>query len=89
MPVASGFRTELRAQIDRARKQGRPHVEVNAAELYRVVVGSLPTEAQSQSMPACCDVMRDEMKRERAQVVFETEGGPSPALTIRYYLVTQ
>jgi hypothetical protein len=31
------FRKELLAQISRAAKQRRPHVEINAGELHRIV----------------------------------------------------
>ena len=35
------FRRELLAQISRAAKQGRPHIEINAGELHRVSVGTI------------------------------------------------
>jgi len=69
-----------------ASNQKRPHVEINAGELHRAVGGYPPKTGQSHSMPSCCEVMRDEAKRGNAEVVFETESGKAPALTIRYYL---
>lgn len=86
MPTSDNFRSELRAQIDRAKKQGRPHIEVNAGELHRVVGGYPPKAGENHSMPLCCNVMRDEMKLWNAEVVFETESGQAAALTIRYHL---
>lgn len=86
MPNADDFRTELRAQIERAMRQGRPHVEVNAGELHRVVGGYPPKAGQSHAMPSCCNVMRGEMAHRKSEIVYETESGQAPALTIRYYL---
>ena len=37
-------------------------------------------------MPTCCGVMREEFGRGNAEIVYETESGHAPALTIRYYL---
>ena len=80
MPNAEDFRRELAAQVDRAARQGRPHVEVNAGELHRIV-GSYPGDHR---MPQCCEVMRQEAKRGNAEMVFETDSGEGAALTIRY-----
>jgi hypothetical protein len=85
-PNADDFRTELRAQIDRAVRQGRPHIEVNAGELHRVVGGYPPKGGQSHAMPSCCNVMRTEMARWKSEIVHETDSGQAPALTIRYYV---
>jgi 5-methylcytosine-specific restriction protein A len=86
MPTSDNFRNELRAQIDRAKKQGRPHIEVNAGELHRVVGGYPPKAGKTHSMPLCCNVMRDEMELWHSEVVFETESGQAETLTIRYHL---
>lgn len=83
MPSADDFRRELLAQLDRAKRQGRPHIEVNAGELHRVV-GGYPGDGQHR-MPVCCEVMRQEATRYRAQTIFETESGNSASLTIRYH----
>jgi hypothetical protein len=82
-PTSEDFRNELNAQIRRATRQGRPHIEINAGELHRVV-GGYPGE--SHRMPMCCQAMRDELRNGDAEVVFETESGQAPALTIRYKL---
>lgn len=86
MPTTSDFRVELAAQIDRAAKQGRPHIEVNAGELHRTVGGYPPQGDESHSMPSCCNVLREEYGRGNAEVIHETESGQAPALTIRYRL---
>jgi hypothetical protein len=53
MPSTDQFRAELIAQIDRAAKQGRPHVEINAGELRRKV-GGYPAKADKHhAMPTC------------------------------------
>lgn len=80
MPSADEFKQELDAQIDRARRQGRPHLEVNAGELHRAL-GGYPG---NHRMPVCCEVMRQEARRRHADVVFETDSGDGAALTIQY-----
>jgi len=81
MPKADDFQTELEKQIERARKQGRPHAEINAGELHRVV-GSYP-DSNAHRMPLCCEVMRARMGP-ADQVVHEPPEGKGAALTIRY-----
>ena len=82
-PTSEDFRNELNAQIRRATRQGRHHVEINAGELHRVV-GGYPGE--SHRMPMCCQAMRDELRNGDATVIFETDSGHAPALTMRYNL---
>jgi 5-methylcytosine-specific restriction protein A len=86
MPTTEQFRAELAAQISRAGKQGRPHVEIDAGELHRVVGGYPPQDGTSHAMPSCCNVMHEELKRGNAEIVHETGSGHAPALTIRYHL---
>jgi 5-methylcytosine-specific restriction protein A len=86
MPSTNDFRTELAAQIARAAKQGRSHVEINAGELHRAVGGYPPQAGEYHSMPTCCKVMRDEFERGKAEIIYKTESSNAPALTIRYYL---
>jgi hypothetical protein len=86
MPDVDDFRAALRAQIDRARRQGRPHIEVNAGELHRAVGGYPPKAGQSHAMPSCCNVMRVEMGDWRSEIIYEAASGHAAALTIRYYL---
>lgn len=82
MPKSDDFRTELDAQIARATRQDRPHVEVNAGELHRVV-GSYPGDHR---MPDCRGVMRREFQAGNATIMFQTESGDAAALTICYGL---
>jgi hypothetical protein len=84
LPNVDNFRNELAAQIDRATKQGRSHIEVNAGELHRKVGGYPPKTGDSHNMPSCCGAMRDEMVRGRAEIVHQTDSGNAPSLTIRY-----
>ncbi len=86
MPTTDDFRVELRAQITRAQRQGRPHVEVNAGELHRTLGGYPRKHGSSHSMPSCCNVMRDEFVRGKDEIIHETDSGQAPALTIRYHL---
>lgn len=86
MPSAEDFRKELREQIARAQRHGRPHVEVNAGELHRVVGGYPPAAGSNHAMPSCCKVMWDEANAGKAEVVFETPSGQAAALTIRYHI---
>ena len=86
MPSKNDFRAELQAQIDRARRQGRPHVEINAGELHRAVGGYPSGDGKHHAMPACCSAMREELTRGKAEVVFETPSGQAASLTIRYFL---
>lgn len=80
MPTADDFKRELNAQIERAGRQGRRHLEVNAGELHRAV-GGYPG---NHRMPVCCDVMRQEARRGNSEAVYETDSGDGAALTIRY-----
>lgn len=82
MVTAVDFRAELEAQISRAQKQGRPHVEINAGELHRVV-GGYPGSA-IHSMPVCCDVMRKRAREMSSDPIFEPPSGKGASLTIRY-----
>ena len=87
MPTTAEFRNELRAQIQRAGKQGRPHIEVNAGELHRKLGGYPPKAGEpAASMPSCCAVMRAEHDQGEAEIIFETSSGYSASLTIRYLL---
>ena len=52
MPKAEDFREELQAQIQRAHKQGRPHIEVNAGELHRKLGGYPPKAGERASNSA-------------------------------------
>jgi len=79
MASMKDFRDELEAQIARAARQGRPHVEINAGELHRVVS---PTESRH---PMACAAMR-QMQRADDEVIKSPPAGDGPSLTIRYVL---
>ena len=81
MPSMEEFRREVRAQIARAEKQGRPHVEINAGELHRLL-GGYPG---SHQMPVCCTAMRSEIAAQDLEV-FAPVRGKGASLTIRYFL---
>lgn len=78
---ADDFRLELNAMIERAKRQGRPHVEVNAGELHRVI-GGYPSDG-AHRMPVCCEVMLSEMQV-GDEIVFQSPQGKGASLTIRY-----
>jgi hypothetical protein len=86
VPGTEDFRAEMKAQIERAKNQGRPHIEINAGELHRTIGGYPPKGGETHRMPTCCNVMREEMKRGKSEIVHETDSDNAPALTIRYYL---
>jgi 5-methylcytosine-specific restriction protein A len=85
MTKKEDFLIELTAQIERAIQQKRPHAEINAGELHRVV-GGYPSK--SHSMPTCCEAMKEEMERRGGIVVFKTDSGNSASYTVRYSLNT-
>jgi 5-methylcytosine-specific restriction protein A len=80
------FKTEIKAQIQRAIRQHRPHLEINAGELHRAVGGYPTKNGEHHNMPSCCAVMREELKRGNAEIVFETASGNAAAFTVRYNL---
>lgn len=84
MTSKQDFHKELTAQIVRAHRQGRPHIEINAGELHRVV-GGYPNNG-AHGMPSCCSAMRDEYQQGRAEIIHDLESGQGAALTIRYLL---
>jgi hypothetical protein len=79
MATMDDFREELEAQIARAAKQGRPHVEINAGELHRVVT---PDENLHS---IACEAMR-QLQSPDDQVVHAPPAGDGPSFTIRYML---
>lgn len=79
MAAMKDFRKELLAQVKRASVQGRPHVEINAGELNRIVS---PTETR---LPMACKAMR-EMMTATDYVVYEPPAGNGASLTINYKL---
>jgi 5-methylcytosine-specific restriction protein A len=83
IPTKVDFLIELQKQIDRAIRQGRLHIEINAGELHRVI-GGYPS--RSARMPVCCTALREELQRRKGSIIFEPPSGQGAALTIRYDL---
>lgn len=79
MATMDDFREELEAQIARAAKQARPHVEINAGELHRIVC---PDENRH---PMACAAMR-QLQRAGDEVIHAPPAGDGPAFTICYVL---
>lgn len=79
MATMNDFRIALLSQIDRAQKQGRPHVEINAGEIHRVLS---PDENRHRMI---CNAMRQEMKAGDTEV-FAPPSGDGPSFTVRYSL---
>jgi 5-methylcytosine-specific restriction protein A len=84
MASRDDFRSEIQAQIDRAVRQGRPHLEINAGELHRTL-GGYP-QGGSHAMPSCCAAMYEEFEKGKAEIIFQTSSGHSASLTIRYLM---
>lgn len=83
MPTADDFRLELRAQISRAQEQNRPHVEINAGELHRLL-GSYP--GPDHRMHTCCNVMYQEAELLDHEIIVCPQQGNGASLTIRYFV---
>jgi hypothetical protein len=79
MPTTDEFRREVLAQIARAAKQGRPHVELNAGEVHRVV------SPQQNRHAMVCSAMR-ELITTTDIVVHAPPAGDGPSFTVRFSL---
>lgn len=79
MPTTEEFREEAEAQIARAARQGRPHIEINAGELHRIV------SPDQNRHPMACDAMRQLMGPADV-VIYELPAGDGPSFTVRYAL---
>ncbi len=79
MATMDEFRRELQAQIGRAQKQGRAHIEINAGELHRIVS---PSENRH---PMACNAMR-ELIAGLDEVLHSPPAGDGPSFTVRYML---
>ena len=84
-PAEHQFARELMAQIGRAQQQGRPHVEVNAGELHRLL-GGYPAPDGRHAMPVCCEVMREKYVEGHDTIIHKPPKGRGASLTIRYRL---
>ena len=86
MDGTKDFEAEIAAQIVRADKQGRPHIEINAGEVHRMVGGDPPKPGGNHAMTSCCNAMWNEFSKGRGEVIFRSRTGQSASLTLRYYL---
>lgn len=84
--MADKFQDELSAEIERAHRQGRNHVEINAGELHRIVGGYPSRLGVPDRMCRCQNVMREEFRRGQAEVIHQAGEVDPSALTIRYEL---
>ena len=86
--MAATTATQIRAQlillIVRAKKQGRPHIEVNAGDLHRMIGGYPPQRGQSHRMPMICEAMLAEAALGNSQTIYAPGGKKGASLTIRY-----
>ena len=81
-PSTDEFQAELNEVLKAASQERQAYVDVNAGELHRSV-GGYPTPFNR--MPACCNVMRKEMKSGDL-LLHEPPKGKGASLTIRYRL---
>lgn len=79
MATMDEFRKEVGAQIARAANQGRPHIEINAGELHRLV------SPKGNRLPMACSAMR-ELKGTFDETIFAPPAGDGASFTIRYAL---
>ena len=82
MPQAEDFRQALLGFLFEASRDGRPHVDVSAAQLHRALGGYPGARHQ---MPICCSVMRASM-RPGDYILHAPPRGSGPSLTIRFFL---
>lgn len=81
MATAAEIRSHIEAMIERARKQSRPHIEINAGEIERWI--GKPNETRTANY---CSVMEQLKNELGGDYVHRTDSGMSPSLTIRYPL---
>jgi hypothetical protein len=73
------FRKQLLAQISRAAKQRRPHVEINAGELHRIVSRDENRHAMA------CRAMR-ELQLPPDEIIHAPPSGDGASFTVRFKL---
>ena len=78
---AEDFLAELLVQLDRARRQDLPSIEISAFELLRLL-GSAPYRRESVQL--CCDVMRNAMRAGDQIVSAPPYGAGGAWFAIRY-----
>lgn len=81
-PTTEQFAHEAGAQISRAGHQRRPHVEINAGELHRLLDGY---PGHSHRMPAACSALRSLM-RDGDEVIYPPSRADGASFTVRYRL---
>jgi 5-methylcytosine-specific restriction protein A len=86
MDGTNEFATVIAEQIIRADKQGRPHIEINAGEVHRMVGGYPAKLGSNHAMASCCNAMWNEFSKGKGEVIFRTRSGQSASLTLRFYL---
>lgn len=79
MVTTDDFRRELLAQIDRATKQGRPHIEINAGEMHRIL------SPHDNRHPTVCNAMRELLTPADVEI-FAPPAGNGASYTVRYAL---
>ncbi|KJC56625.1 hypothetical protein UP10_33660 [Bradyrhizobium sp. LTSPM299] len=79
MPTTEEFREEVEAQISRASKQGRLHVEINAGEIHRIISPDQNRHAMA------CDAIR-QLMGPSDRVIHAPPAGDGPSFTVRYAL---
>ncbi len=82
IPRAEHFKQRLDAIIERARKNGKSHIDVLSADLH-ADAGGFPS--RNHRMPTCCSVMRQKMNPTDL-VLYEPKKGAGATLKIRYIL---
>ena len=83
MPTADDFKQRLSKLLRAAAEEGKPFLEVEARKLHRLV-GGYPGR-ETNRMPVCCSVMRQEMKSGDA-ILCQPPSGQGATLTIRFKL---
>ena len=83
-PTRRDFEHRLSQTFFEAAKRGRPYVDVEAADLHRVV-GGYPAPKGGHRMPICCGVMWA-AKRTEDEVLFSPPKRVGATLRIRYKL---
>lgn len=81
-PSAENFRSEIYIIIERAKKEGKDYIKINAGELHRAL-GGYPSN--NHNMPGCCNAMRSINEYVSVEKSCPAKG-KGASLTIGYYL---
>ncbi len=82
IPTSKDFQEQLDKVLTLASRQGRPHIDITAGALHRLVWGAYE---RRHRLPQCCYVMKKTM-REGDIILREAEEGKESELKIRYRL---